>query len=266
MCKYYGYIRVSTETQAEKGIGLDVQRGFIQKYADDHEIKITRIFVDAGVSGTKETRDGIDELFSVLERGDIVIIQNTNRLWRDIFAEAAILKTLMNIGADFVSIDEPDVCINKILKDPEGALMFGVMSAIATYQRLEINRKLSRARTTKAHKGDKPAGVCPFGYQYAADKKSVEINQNEAQTVKYIFSEVQKGMSLQNVADSLNRSGITTRNGKQWQRGNLHVILHNRFYIGELEHDGQTIQGNHDAIISKIQFGKVQAALSRKRK
>lgn len=281
MCKYYGYIRVSTGTQAEKGIGLDVQRDCIYKYAHDHEITIEKIFDDAGVSGTKETRDSFEELVAVLERGDIVIVQNTNRLWRDIFAEAAILKTLMNIGADFRSYDEPELSIDYVLKNPEGALMFGVMSAIATFQRLEINRKLSRARTLKAHKGDKPAGVCPFGYQYAADKKSVEINQDEAQTVKYIFSEAQKGSSLQKIADKLNEQGIRTRyagqerkakNGGsvivsgQWTRGTIHAMLHNRFYIGELEHAGQTVPGNHDAIISKIQFGKVNAALARKHK
>jgi DNA invertase Pin-like site-specific DNA recombinase len=261
---YYGYIRVSTESQARHGGGLDVQRSEIERYAKDHGIKIEEIFCDGGVSGTKESREGIDDLFAVLDKGDYIIIQNTNRLWRDIFAEAAILKTMQNIGADIISIDEPNISLNSILKDPEGALMFGVMSAIATYQRLEINRKLARGRTTKANKGDKPAGVAAYGYAYSADKKHIEINPDEAPTVRRIFSEAQKGQSLEKIAAMLNSQGSRTRRGSSWQKGNLAIILHNDFYIGVVRHQGKEIPGNHEPLISKIQFGKVQAQLKRR--
>ena len=273
MCKYYGYIRVSTGTQAEKGYGLDAQREAIEKYAAANGITITNIYTDAGISGNMHDDDDDDallkrhelmELLSVIEPKDTIIVLNTSRVWRSDMTKVLIRREMIKHEVKLISIEQPKYDLYS--KDPNEYLVNSIMEVIDVYDRMSIALKLARGRSVKAHKGDKPAGVCPFGYQYAADKKSVQINQNEAQTVKYIFSEVQKGSSLQNVADSLNRSGITTRNGKQWQRGNLHVILHNRFYIGELEHDGQTIQGNHEAIISKIQFGKVQAALSRKRK
>ena len=281
MCKYYGYIRVSTETQAEKGGGLAVQEKAIRDYATENSITITRIFKDAGISGTKESRPELDKLLiETIKEGDVIIVHNTSRLWRDIFAQATIMKAVMNAKANIRSIDDPDFDVYKYMTDPNNFMISSMMGMLDQWERMTIARKLARGRSTKATKGDKPAGVCPFGYQYADDKKSVVINQDEAQIVKYIFSEAQKGSSLQKIADSLNEKGIQTRYSGQerktkrgnvtvsgeWKRGTIHSILHNRFYIGELEHSGQVIKGNHEAIISKVQFGKVQAALSRKHK
>lgn len=73
-------------------------------------------------------------------------------------------------------------------------------------------------------------------------------------------------MSLQAIADELNASGIKPRRGNEWTRASLSVILHNTFYVGILTHGGKTIDGTHEPIISKVQFGKVQAILSRKHK
>lgn len=260
---YFGYARVSTPTQATKGIGLDVQISQIKSYAESHGYALQEIFSDSGVSGTKETREGIEKLFAALDKGDFVIVQNTNRLWRDIFAEATILKTLMNIGADIISIDEPDINIEKILKDPEGALMFGVMSAIAAYQRLEINRKLGRARTTKAKAGDKPAGRVPYGYKYADDRKSIEVNQDESVIVRQIFSLAQMGNSTSKIAKTLNEKGLRTRSGNPWAKSSIRFILQNRFYLGIVLHQGREIPGNHTPLVSKVQFGKCQSQLKK---
>ena len=68
---YYGYIRVSTETQAEKGGGLDVQKAAIEKYAKDNGITLEEIFCDAGISGTQESRPELDRLLlETIREGD----------------------------------------------------------------------------------------------------------------------------------------------------------------------------------------------------
>ena len=288
MCKYYGYIRVSTETQSEKGYGLDAQREAIQKYADENGITITSIFRDAGKTANIHDdadddeltkRHALMDLLSQVEKGDTIIILNTSRLWRSDMTKVLIRRELMKRGTKIISVEQPKYDL--YTKDPNEYLINSMMEIIDCYDRMSIALKLARGRSVKAHKGNKPAGICPFGYQYAEDKKSVIIVQDEAQTVKYIFSEAQKGTSLQKIADKLNEQGIRTRyagqerktkNGEsvtvsgEWTRGTIHAMLHNRFYIGELEHAGQTIPGNHEAIISKIQFGKVNAALARKHK
>lgn len=273
MCKFYGYCRVSTETQAEKGYGLEAQEKEIRKFAAGRGLELEGMFLDAGISGNlKDTdedeaiskREGLMEMLALLEKGDTVIVLNTSRLWRSDMTKAIIRRELMKRGAEIVSVEQPKY--NLYTKDPNDYLINAIMEALDVYERMSISLKLARGRTIKARGGDKPAGVAPFGYQYSADKKHIEIEPEEAQAVRMIFTEGQKGLSLNQVAEYLNAREIKTRRGKSWSPGNVQVIMRNRFYIGELMHQGKPIKGNHEPIISKVQFGKVQAQLDKRRR
>lgn len=264
---FYGYIRVSTETQAEKGGGLDVQRSAIEKYATDHGIALQQIFCDAGISGTQESRPELDALLlETITEGDTIIVHNTSRLWRSIFAQATVMKAVMQAKANIISIDEPNFDVYKYQQDPENFMITGMLGMLDQWERMTIARKLARGRTNKAFKGDKPSGTCPFGYRYTADKKHIEPDPAEVPILRQIFSEGQKGTSLQKIAEMLNGKGIQTRKGNDWTKGSLHLILKNNFYTGIVTHQGKEIPGNHEPLISKVQFGKVQAQLKRKHK
>lgn len=273
MCKYYGYCRVSTETQAEKGFGLAAQEQTIRKYAAEHGLELALMFRDEGISGNlKDTdddeaiskREALMEMLAMLEEGDTVIILNTSRLWRSDMTKAIIRRELMKRGARIVSVEQPKYDL--YTKDPNDYLINAIMEALDVYERMSISLKLARGRTVKAKAGDKPAGVCPFGYQYSTDKKRVEVNPEEAAIVKQMFTEGQKGKSLGQLADFLNGKGYKTRRGCEWSAGNVQVILRNRFYVGELQHQGKTIQGNHEPLVSKVQFGKVQSQIDKRRR
>lgn len=271
--KYYGYGRVSTETQAEKGYGLEAQTREINRFCEASGIGLAHMFVDAGISGNmKDTdddeaiskREGLMDLLSCLAEGDTVVVLNTSRLWRSDMTKAIVRRELMKRRAKLVSIEQPKYDL--YTKDPNDYLINAIMEALDVYERMSISLKLARGRTVKAKGGDKPAGVCPLGYRYTQDRKHVEIDPEEAAVVRTIFTEGQKGLSLNKIAALLNGRGITTRRGKQWSAGNVQVILHNRFYIGELQHQGKPIKGTHEPIISKVQFGKCQAQLDRRRR
>lgn len=115
-------------------------------------------------------------------------------------------------------------------------------------------------------KGNKPAGVTPYGYRYSDDKKSIVINSEEAATIRLIFSQSQTGKTIQQIVDMLNGNGLFTRQGKAWTKATVHGMLRNTFYTGVLTHQQTAISGNHEAIISKVQFGKVQKQLERRHK
>lgn len=271
--KYYGYARVSTETQAEKGYGLDTQQGEIRKYAAAHSLPIENIFVDAGISGAiKDTdadeaitkREALMELLAVVDESDTVIVLNTSRLWRSDNTKVLIRRELMKKKVKLISIEQPQYDLYTV--NPNDRLVAGMMELLDEWERLNIALKLARGRTVKAKGGDKPAGVCPLGYKYAPDKKSVIIDEDEAQIVKTIFTEAQKGSSLQRIADTLNEKGYRSRRGNAWSSGSIALIVHNEFYTGVLTHQGKPIKGNHPPIISKVQFGKAQAQITRRKR
>jgi DNA invertase Pin-like site-specific DNA recombinase len=269
---YYGYIRVSTETQAEKGYGLEAQEKSIKDYAAREGIKLETIFRDAGISGNlKDTDDddainkrvGLMDLLSVVEENDTIIVLNTSRLWRSDMTKALVRRELLKKNCNVYSIEQPTYDLKKCSSSPSDYLVNAIMEALDVYDRMSISLKLARGRTSKANKGDKPAGTCPYGYRYTTDKKHIEPDPAEAQTLRKIFTEAQRGTSLDKIAKILNDQGSRTRRGNAWQKGSLHVILKNNFYTGVVTHQGKEIPGNHEPLISKIQFGKVQANLRR---
>jgi len=270
----YGYMRVSTETQAEKGYGLEAQRVEMDKYVKTNGLVIDDYFIDAGVSGAASDaadaseaiskRTGLLNLLATVKEGDAVLVLNTSRLWRSDNAKVMIRRELIKRKARIISVEQPKYDL--YATDPNDRLIAGIIELLDEWDRLSIALKLARGRTVKARGGDKPAGLCPYGYTYAADKKSVVVDGQEAKHIRFMFTEGQRGRTLRQIANALNKKGITSRRGKPWEKECVRVILRNPFYTGELSHQGKLIKGNHPPIISRVQFGKVAAQLERRAK
>ena len=222
----YGYIRVSTDTQSEKGYGLETQRTAIMHYCTLHNLNLLDIFEDRGISGTEAVeadgeeliskRKGLLQLLSAINGTNTIIVLNTSRLWRSDIAKVLIRREIERKGGEVISIEQPRYSIYK--KDPSELLINGMFELLDEYERISIALKLAKGRTTKARRGDKPAGVTPFGYGYSADGKGIIVKPEEAAIVRRIFSLSQSGQSLQQIADTLNGEDILTRRGKPWTK------------------------------------------------
>src|SRR5665647_556619 len=109
----YGYIRVSTETQAELGYGLRTQFDAIVKYCEEHELNLVNIYFDEGVSGAIGDSDdinkrvGLVELLSVLNGVSDIVVMNTSRLWRDDGAKVFVSRAVKKAKGDILSVEQP---------------------------------------------------------------------------------------------------------------------------------------------------------------
>lgn len=79
-----GYIRVSTEAQAEEGVSLDAQRAKLEAFAIAADLELVAIREDAGVSAKTLARPGLQAALEDLHAGraDALLVAKLDRLTR----------------------------------------------------------------------------------------------------------------------------------------------------------------------------------------
>ena len=79
-----GYIRVSTDMQANEGLSLSAQQAAIEQYCALHELRLVKVCKDV-ISGGKDQRPGLQDALTSLERGaDVLVVLKFDRLSRAI--------------------------------------------------------------------------------------------------------------------------------------------------------------------------------------
>ena len=252
--KYYGYTRVSTSTQAEHGQGLETQKNAINEYCVKNNFTLYGIFTDAGISGTVAERDGLNELLSILDKDDCVIVLNTSRLWRSDSIKVLIHHEFKKDNVKIISIEQPTYDI--YTKDPNDFLFNGMMELLDQYERMTISKKLAKGRKTKARNGSKACGSAPFGYKWQDAEIIIDWNNNLI--VKDIFEMYAECRNLTEVSRRCTQKGYRTSTGIDFSKQAIGNILHNDFYTGIVTHAGTKTQGTHQSIISKELFEAVQ--------
>lgn len=243
-----GYIRVSTDGQCgDDKFGLDVQREQISEYCKRNGMEITRWVMDEGESGAKE-RPGFDEIIY----GDIsnpphevVVVAKSDRVARDINIYYYYKMMLKKKDMSLVSISEDFGQFGVFANMLEAFTL-----CVAEMERDNITKRTSGGRRVKASKGGYSGGRAPMGYK-VSDKHLV-INEDEAETVRFIFDEREQGNTLLGIVDALNRNGYKTRNGKPFVLSTVQSVLNNeRTYRGEYHYgkDGEWVKGEHEPIL-----------------
>lgn len=261
----YAYYRVSTKTQAEKN-GTEMQKDVIKKYCDENNITLDGIFEDDGISGAMDdmedsiAREGLINLFSTIQNGDKIIIQNTSRLWRSDTAKVVIRREIKKAGASLISVEQPTYDIYK--KDPTDFLLNGILELLDEYDKISISVKLAKGRKARAKTGNKPCGTAPIGYRWNGNK--IEIDYNNHLIVKDIFDMcVECGGNLSLIMRKCMEKGYKTTRGKDFSVQAVKNILTNDFYIGIVTHAGNKINGEHRPIIEKSVFDTANEILKR---
>jgi DNA invertase Pin-like site-specific DNA recombinase len=209
-----GYIRVSTDQQADSGLGLDAQRRAIEQAAARLNLTVAAVHQDTGLSGSKgiEDRPGLLDAVNALKRGDVLLIAKRDRLGRDVVAVALIERLIARKGARVLSAAGEGTDSD----DPTAVLMRRIVDAFGEYERLLIGARTRAALKAKRAQGLR-AGAIPFGYRLADDGVTLLPLDSEQSALATIRELRGVGSTMRAVADELNRRGLRTRSGGSWR-------------------------------------------------
>src|SRR5580704_18103027 len=102
MClmKTVGYVRVSTDKQADHGVSLEAQAEKIRAMAVVHGTQLIDILVDGGESAKSLNRPAMTRLLALVDAGEIeaVIIAKLDRLTRSVKDLCTLLERFSKRG------------------------------------------------------------------------------------------------------------------------------------------------------------------------
>lgn len=256
------YARVSTTNQAEEGYSVDQQIDKLTKYAELNDWEISKIYKDAGFSGSKLQRPGMQQLINDIQdkKFEAVLVYKLDRLSRSVRDTLYLTKdvfTKNNIA--FVSLNE-----NIDTSSAMGSLFLTILSAINEFERENIKERMSMGKLGRIKSGKTSAwSNVPFGYKYI-DGELVQ-DGIQAPIVRNIFESYLSGQSLSKIKRTLNEEGHISKD-TPWTFSRVRQVLENVIHAGYNNFKGEIYKGNHKPIISYETWQDVQDELHKRQK
>lgn len=220
--RVFGYVRVSTEEQAEHGVSVEAQEAAIRSYCNLHGLELVEpVVFDNGLSGaTLAKRPGLMGALGALrfgEAGGIVIVK-LDRLSRSTRDVLDLVDRSAREGWHVHSIREK--------LDTSTAAGRFVVTVLAGLAQMEREQTSERTRAALAHlrsQGKRTSGLPPFGFRFDGN------DLVEAPGEKAILNAMQimrlKGLGSVRIAREMNECGPNPRTGRPWTRGSIASIL-----------------------------------------
>lgn len=272
------YARVSCEKDTMLH-SLAAQIDYYRKYITRNpEWEFVGVYADEAKTGTKEDREQFQKLLSDCRSGlvDMVITKSISRFARNTVTLLSTVRELKELG---INVFFEDQGINSISE--EGELMLTLMASQAQEESLSCSENC-KWRIRKKFAEGIPNTFKIYGYDIKRGK--LQINQKEAAIIQMIFDDYLSGMGRLFISNKLNGLGIKTKNGRCWDSAKIRDILKNEKYAGDLllqksykselgkknrRNNGilpqYLVTQNHEAIIEKETFDRVQTELTNRK-
>lgn len=242
------YLRISKDKglgTEDEGLAVDRQRKDIHKLLKAKGWKAGKEYLDNDVSASgKVPRPAYERMLKDFEAGEVDAIAawKLDRLWRVPKELEHIIELVEKTSLTVATVDS-DIDLNT----GQGRVMARVLTAFAQD---ELDKRSARQKARFAQ--DREAGRNhwrgrrPFGL--TLEGKEVP---EEAQALRDIAESILDGGTISAGVELLNQRGILSTFNKPWQRQTLRRTLMLPRVAGLLEHDGELLPGNWDAVLDR---------------
>lgn len=215
--KVIGYIRVSTQEQAEEGASLEAQRRRIEQWAELNDGEVERIYEDAGLSGkTISARPGLLAALEAATKGKALVVYSFSRLARSTRDMLAIGDRLTVQKADLVSISE-----RFDTTTAAGKLMFRMLAVLAEFERDIISERTKSALAVRKAQGVKLGSPTPGrGAAVSGARRRGIARERDA-----VLLPIAGTGTLEQRAARLNAAGYQTAEGRPFTKGTVSRML-----------------------------------------
>ncbi len=163
------YVRVSTQEQKLHGISLDAQKAKLQKYADEHNMKIVEWYVDEGVSGRKliKNRPELQRMIQDAEKGHFtrILFIKLDRFFRSVAEYHECMKRITPVV--WTTTDE-----EYDLTTANGRMLVNMKLTIAEMEADMAGERITIVNEYKLTTGQPLTGSQPFGFTIETDEKT----------------------------------------------------------------------------------------------
>lgn len=278
-----GYARVSTDSDEQSTsyeAQVDYYTNFI-KGRDDWEF--VEVYTDEGITGTNtKHRQGFKRMIADALSGriDLIVTKSVSRFARNTVDSLTTVRQLKEKGVEIFFEKE-----NIWTLDSKGELLITIMSSLAQEESRSISENCTWGQRKRFADGKVTVPFNRFlGYDRGEDGNLV-VNEEQAVTVKRIYSMFLKGMTPFGIAGQLTSEGVLSPGGKKrWNAASVRSILSNEKYRGDAllqksytvdfltkkkkVNEGEIpqyyVKNNHPAIITSDVFEMVQRELARR--
>ena len=182
------------------------------------------VFADKAITGTKtDKREEFQLLIQECLSGniDLVIAKSIPRFARNTLDTLKYVRMLRerNIAVYFE--------VEKINTLKDGEFLLTILSSVAQQEVENTSAYVKKGLKMKMKRGELVGFQGCLGYDYDVVTKSLSINEEGAETVRYIFDRYVAGAGSTMIARELNEQGIPTIKGNPWTSSSVMGIINN---------------------------------------